>query len=172
VNGIRRLRLGLVAVLAVVLQTTLFADLRLFGVAPDLPLVLVIAVAYREGPQTGAVYGFWCGLAIDLFLQTPFGLSALAFSAVGYAVGGLRTGMTHASPWAPMVFGGFGGLAGGALFVVVGILAGQEQLVAARTVPVVLAAAAYDALLALPVFPLGRWAAHSSESRVRGPLAG
>ena len=40
---------------------------------------------WRAGPDRGAVVGFFAGLGYDVFLQTPFGLSALV-----YCVGGLR----------------------------------------------------------------------------------
>ena len=51
---IRYLRLALVVITAVVLQTTLFTHLRVDGVAPDVGLVCVLAVAYEDGPDTGA----------------------------------------------------------------------------------------------------------------------
>ena len=73
---IRRIRLGLVIVVCVVLQTTLFTHLRIDGVGPDVGLVAVLAVAYEDGADTGAIFGFIMGLAIDLFLTTPLGLSA------------------------------------------------------------------------------------------------
>ena len=84
---IRYLRLALVVITAVVLQTTLFTHLRIDGVAPDVGLVCVLAVAYEDGPDTGAWFGFVMGLSIDLFLTTPLGLSALAYALTGYAVG-------------------------------------------------------------------------------------
>src|SRR5262249_23636566 len=65
---IRRIRLALVILGAVVLQTTLFTHLRLFGVAPEVGLVIVVAVAYDHGPETGAMFGFVTGLAMDMFL--------------------------------------------------------------------------------------------------------
>jgi rod shape-determining protein MreD len=153
-----RIRLGLLIVTGVVLQTTLFPDVRVLGVAPDVGLVLTIAVAYRAGPETGAICGFANGIAIDLFLQTPFGLSALVFAFVGYGIGIVQSGLVHQSRWAPLVLGGLGGLAGGLLFVVIGGLIGQEQLVALRSLRVIVLAGGYDAVLALAVFPLAKWA--------------
>ncbi len=49
---IRRIRLGLVIVVCVVLQTTLFTHLRIDGVGPDIGLVAVLAVAYEDGADT------------------------------------------------------------------------------------------------------------------------
>ena len=88
-----RLRLALLILAVVVLQTTVFsAGLRVSGVMPDLGLVLTVAVAFYLGPDRGAVFGFVAGLAVDLFLSTPLGLSALSFAVVGYAVGVVQGG--------------------------------------------------------------------------------
>jgi rod shape-determining protein MreD len=154
-----RLRLALVVVAAVVFQTTLFSSgLRVFGVMPDLCLVLTVAVAFHQGPERGAVFGFAAGFATDLFLSTPLGLSALSFTVVGYGVGLLQSGFVRPSRWVAPFMGALGGLAGGALFVAVGALAGQDHLLAPRSLKVIVVAAAYDALLAFVAFPVARWA--------------
>ena len=76
--------LKVVAVLAVAifLQTTFGADLRVHEVAPDFMLLLAVSAGFVAGPDEGAVVGFAAGLVADLFLQgTPFGLSALTRTA-------------------------------------------------------------------------------------------
>src|SRR5262249_13180174 len=112
----RWLRYFLVLLTLVVLQTTLFPDLRVFGAVPDLLLVAAIAVGYERGPEAGAVFGFVGGLAVDCFLSSPFGVSALAFSLVGYGVGVFQSGLLRSSRWIAPVLGGIGGLVGGALW--------------------------------------------------------
>lgn len=154
----RQIRLGLLVVLVVVAQVALFPHLRIDGVAPDLGLVTAIAVAYREGPNAGALVGFTGGLLLDLFLRTPLGLSALAWSITGYAVGVLQGSLLRSSRWVAPVLGGLGGLFGGAVFVLVGGLVGQEELVGSHSIRVVLISAAYDALLAPLIFLLVGWA--------------
>jgi len=161
-----RLRLALLVLVTVVLQTTLFPDLRVFGVAPELGLVATIAVAYQVGPERGAVYGFANGLALDLFLQTPLGLSALSFAVIGYGVGIAQTGLSRAPRWVAPLFGGAGGFAGGLVFVTVAALVGEDQVIAFRSIWVLVLAAAYDALLAIPVFPIARWATRGVETGV------
>jgi rod shape-determining protein MreD len=153
-----RVKLAVLVVTTVVLQITLFPDLRLFGVAPDLVLVGAIAVAYRIGPETGAIYGFAAGLALDLFLQTPLGISALSFALVAFGVGVLQTGLTRAPRFVAAIVGGAGGLLGGLAFVAIAALAGEDHVMAVRTLWVLALAAAYDALLAVPMFRVARWA--------------
>lgn len=160
-------RLALVLVTVVVLQVTLFPHLRIAGVAPDLGLVATVIVAYRAGPDRGAVFGFASGLALDLFLRTPLGLSALAGAVTGYAVGVFGGALLRSAPWVPPLLGLVGGLIGGTVFVVVGALVGQEHLWAWRSVRVVAIASVYDALLTPLLFPVVSWAAGPRDEAVR-----
>src|SRR3954447_10606067 len=154
----RWLRYFLVVVTLVVLQTALFPDLRVFGAVPDLLLVATIAVGYERGAEAGAVFGFVGGLAIDCFLSSPLGVSALAFSLVGYGVGLFRSGLLRSSRWIAPILGGVGGLIGGALWVVIAAIAGQDDLITAYSARIVTTAAIYDALFAMLIFPFVHWA--------------
>ena len=168
-TGLSRLRLALLILAVVVLQTTVFsAGLRVFGVMPDLGLVLTVAVAFYIGPERGAVFGFVSGLAVDLFLSTPLGLSALSFALVAYGVGFVQGGLVSSSRWVAPMMGALGGLAGGVLFVGVGAIAGQDQLLALSSVRIILVAGAYDALIAFAVFPIARWATRAPPGEVQG----
>jgi rod shape-determining protein MreD len=169
VTGLSRLRLALLILAVVVLQTTVFsAGLRVFGVMPDLGLVLTVAVAFYIGPERGAVFGFVSGFAVDLFLSTPLGLSALSFALVAYGVGFVQGGLVSSSRWVAPIMGALGGLAGGVLFVGIGAIAGQDQLLALSSVRIILVASAYDALIAFAVFPIARWATRAPPGEVQG----
>ena len=161
---IRRIRLGIVVLVAVILQTTLFTHLRIDGVAPEVGLVCVLAVAYEEGPNTGALFGFVMGLAMDLFLTTPLGLSAMSYAITGYAVGVFQAGIVRSSPWIAPVLGGVGGLFGGLVFISVGAMVGQDGFLSMASLKTVLIAALYDALIAPVVFPIVRRAAREPEA--------
>jgi rod shape-determining protein MreD len=82
--------LAAVIVLILTLQTTLLAPVRLLGARPDLLLLAVVAVATAAGAGGAAVFGFAAGLAADLLLDLPVGVSALVYTAIGYAVGSAR----------------------------------------------------------------------------------
>jgi rod shape-determining protein MreD len=146
--------LGLLALTTVVVQVALMPHLRLFGVVPDLGLVLAIAVAYYDDAETAALVGFVTGLGFDLFLLTPVGASALAYSVTGYLTGVVQAGLIRSRRGLPLALGGLGGLVGGLIFVGIAILAGTDALISTSTVTLVARAALYDALVATIVFPL------------------
>ena len=164
---IRRVRLVLIVITLIVLQTTVFEHLRIFDAGPELCLLATIAIAYEEGPQTGALFGFVSGLALDMQLNTPAGLSALSFALTGYVLGVFQGGLVRESRGIAPVLGLVGGLIGGTVFVVVGGIAGQAGFFAFISVRIVIISAFYDSFAALAVFPFAHWANHDPD-RTRG----
>ena len=158
----RRLRLASVILGAVLLQTTLFTHLRIDGVGPEVGLVCAIAVAYEDGADRGAIFGFVMGLAMDLFSPTPLGLLAMTYAITAYGVGVFQQGIVRSSPWIAPVLGGVGGVFGGLVFVSVGALVGEEGFLSMASLKTVLIAALFDALIAPVLFPVVRRAARDS----------
>ncbi len=156
--------------MCVVLQTTLFTHLQIDGVAPDIGLVAVLAVAYEDGADTGAIFGFIMGLAIDLFLTTPLGLSALSFAVTGYAVGVFQHGVVRTTPWLAPILGGIGGLFGGLVFITAGAIVGQPGFLSFDSLRIVIIASIYDAVIAPAGVPAG--APGGPARRRAGCLAG
>jgi rod shape-determining protein MreD len=139
-------------VVTVVLQVALFPHLRLAGRVPDLGLLVAVAVGFDHGPEAGALVGFLAGLGYDLFLETPLGLSALAYALTAFTVGVLQGGVLRAPRWFTPVIGAASGLASGLLFIGIGLLAGVEAVHGNHAFATIIVAAVYDALLAPFVF--------------------
>jgi rod shape-determining protein MreD len=78
-----------VLVTAIAVQLVALSRLPLPGVAPDLVLVAVVAVALTCGSLTGGVCGFAAGLAMDVAPPADHvvGRGALVLCLVGYAAG-------------------------------------------------------------------------------------
>lgn len=150
---VRTVRLALLLILLVVLQTTVFPHLRIAGVVPDLGLVAAVAIAMRYGPELGASFGFAAGLASDLFLQTPLGLAALAVGLTAYLVGSLQNSLVRPAWWLNPALAVGAGIVAGLLFVGIGAVVGQDQLVVARSLRTIVLAALYDGVVALALFP-------------------
>jgi rod shape-determining protein MreD len=95
----------------VLIQSTVLARLRLAGVRPDLLVLAVVSVAVATDPTTGAVFGFVAGLVADLLFDLPVGVSALVYTAVGFAVGTVRVYVTSHRPLVHLVLAGAASLA-------------------------------------------------------------
>lgn len=163
-----RLKVPVVLVLLLVLHTAVIGHLRVAGVAPDLMLLLAVTSGLAAGPEAGAAMGFVAGVAADLFLQTPLGLSALVFSLVGYTVGSSQTGILRNSWWIPVLIAFAASAAGEAAYALTGAVVGQTQLVTGRLGLVALLVGLMNAALALPAQRVVRWAMTGhSPARVR-----
>jgi len=123
-----RLRLPIMFVTALLLQTTVLARLRLFGVMPDFMLLVAVCGGITAGATRGATIGFASGMLIDLFLSTPLGLSALVFTLVGYGVGVANTGVLRSAWYIPVLTAGAASVAGVVLYALVGSVLGERMI--------------------------------------------
>lgn len=165
----RAVRLGLVLLPVLTIQTTWMAELRPFGVPGDLLLLLAIAAGMVGGPMRGAIVGFVAGLAMDLVLLTPFGLSSLTYLAVGYAVGTIHDGVLRSAPWIPVVAAFVASAVGVVFFVVLGQLVGQHYRLP-ELPQIVVVTAVINALLVFPAVFVTRWIEKAAPDRMMGAM--
>jgi rod shape-determining protein MreD len=165
----RGVRLGLVLLPVLTVQTTWMAELRPFGVPGDLLLLLAIAAGMVGGPMRGATVGFIAGLAMDLVLLTPFGLSSLTYLAVGYAVGTIHDGVLRSAPWIPVVAAFVASAVGVVFFVVLGQLVGQHFRLP-ELPQIVVVTAVINAVLVFPAVFVTRWIEKAAPDRMMGAL--
>jgi rod shape-determining protein MreD len=143
---------------AVLIHTAVAPQLRLFGVAADVMLLLAIAAGIAAGAERGAALGFAAGLLADCFLQTPFGLSALTYSLVAYGVGAFQATILHTGRWIPMLTALVASVLGVVLFALLGLVLGQNHLVSVRLITVAGLVGLLNALLSPIAIRVMRWA--------------
>ncbi len=68
-------------------HATLAPALRIADVAPDIPLIVVILLALRRGPEFGCLAGFLAGLLQDAASGGLIGVQALTKAIIGFAIG-------------------------------------------------------------------------------------
>jgi rod shape-determining protein MreD len=161
----RVLALTAVVVTALLLQSTVFADLKLLGVRPELLYLVTIVIALLEGPNEGLVFGFFAGLAQDFLLNEPKGLTALTLTLLGYAVGLARQYIVSPSPLVPTIGVAIGTATGIGFYEVVAFLLGEYHQPVMFTVKVALLAALYNAVLTPILYPLLRRVSVGSRPR-------
>lgn len=161
----RVLRVGVALVVTLVAHVTVLDRIHPEGVRPDALLLLAVAGGVVGGPERGAVLGFLAGLAADLFVQTPFGLTALAFSLVGFAVGSLQSGILRVSWWMPVATALGASAAGVVLYALLAAVVGETRMMTPRLALVAGIVALLNAALSLPAVRLVGWALGPSGAR-------
>jgi rod shape-determining protein MreD len=151
----RGMVLALTVLLAVVLQVSVFSDLTVAGVAPNLALLVVVAVALVRGPDLAAVVGFLAGLAVDLAPPADHvaGRWALALVIVGYLAGRVRPD-ARTSAFAAVVTVAACSFVGTSVYAMGGMLLHDPDLSAVDALRVIGVSVGYDVLLTPFVLPL------------------
>jgi rod shape-determining protein MreD len=145
-------RVGLLLLLAVVLQLSALSSIGILGGHPDVVVLTVAAIAYYSGGIPGSAAGFAAGFLLDLLTGATMGASSLVLTAVGYAVGRYREVRDPSHGLLPVAVGAAATAGWVTAFAAVSLMldigAGVSPLVIRDMVVTVL----LNALLALPVF--------------------
>lgn len=138
---------------ALVLQVGLAPHLAIFGARPSFPLLVVITLAFVEGPVAGAWAGFAAGLMLDLLGTAPVGAWVLVLTVTGYASGMLQENMFAEGWLAPVTVAAVAGLLSEAAYLVVLSILGVGPAFWAALAAVVLPRAVYNTALVLLAYP-------------------
>jgi rod shape-determining protein MreD len=83
-------RIAVICVLAVVnviLESTLFQYTRINGIKPDFLIMLITAYAIMRGSSYGTFIGLGVGLLIDSLYSRTIGINAFSYMVTGYIIG-------------------------------------------------------------------------------------
>jgi rod shape-determining protein MreD len=153
------LKAAAVVLTAMVVQDALMIQIVVLGAHPDLMIVLPVAAGILAGAEVGAVMGFFSGFAADILVPTPFGLSALIFVCVGYAVGALVFSAIGSDLRNARVFAAFvGSMAGTLFYAVVAFLIGQPVVLGSGLAATTAVVGIGAVVLAPAVFRAWMWA--------------
>lgn len=161
----RVLVLIVVLITALLLQTTIFSDVTLVRAKPELVYLVAIVFAILEGPNAGAVVGFFGGMAQDFLSTAPKGITALTLTLLGYVIGLLRQYIVSPSPALPTFLVAIGTFAGVMFHGLVSFLLGQlsEPFIDLATIAGL--SALYNAVLTPLLFPVIRRLAEGSQTQ-------
>ena len=78
--------LVLLLFISLILQVTVFSHLKIFGIKPDLILIIVLAIGFFRGSYQGMSFGFLGGFLEDVFSSAGLGTNALSKVLCGFLV--------------------------------------------------------------------------------------
>lgn len=142
-------------------QSTWLGGIAVFGVVPDLSLLVLVWVSYKNGPVEGPVSGFLAGLIEDFLSASPLGFHAFIKTFVAAATSLLHESFFIDKLLMPLLLGIAAtitkAIAAGALYLLFGSAIHAYSLFGR----VLWIEAAYNGVLAPAVFlilaPLGRF---------------
>ena len=149
-------RIALLALVAVIVQTAAVSQVTVFGVNADLSPLIVMSVGFLCGALPGALVGFCVGLFVDLALVQTLGVSSLIYLVVGYWSGRLRELRDPAHGLVPIAMGAAATAFAGVGMAIIQFLLGVDSPVSFLLAQQVFITVLVNSLIALPVYALVR----------------
>ena len=156
--GSAPLRLFTVMMAGLLLQLTVFVDLRVVGVAPELLALFAVAAGLLAGPDRGPYVAFGAGLLWDVYLPTPLGVSAVVFAVTAYGVARFSEELFQESR---LQVAAILGLASGLSvigYALLGSVVGGSGLISFRMLGVAVVVSMVNGLLTPIIVPAVSWA--------------
>lgn len=121
--------------------------LAVWGVFPDLPLLIVVSWSLQRGAREGAVWGFIAGITIDLFSGAPFGAATLSLTIVGFLSGLGQAAAFRAHVALPLLAMFLATILYDLIFLLVILISGQTVALLDDLFRIILPSAVLNALL-------------------------
>jgi rod shape-determining protein MreD len=150
-------RIVVVGMMLLALQTTIFADMRPAGVALQVMLGFAAAAGAAGGPERGATAGFVLGLMFDLGTGGPLGSSSITMGLAGFVAGYVALINIERQWWLAAIFVGLGSAVGELGVPVVRSFIGDANMYSNRLYTVVPLVAVAAALASPLLVPVSRW---------------
>ena len=150
-------RLVLVMLIVLSLQTTLFAELRPFGIAAQLVLLFVVVSGSIHGVVIGTLTGLIAGLMYDFVLPTPVGLASLALGLAGATAGLLLYFFNEPTWWMRLITVAVTSLLGEIYFPLALVVVGIDGWLQLRIIQVAVVVAICNLMLAPIAIVVCRW---------------
>jgi rod shape-determining protein MreD len=150
------LRLILLGFFAVVVQESAVSQVTVFGVSADLTPLVVMSVGLLCGSLTGAIFGFFTGLMIDLVLVQTLGVTSLLYIAIGYWAGRLRELRDPSHELVPLAGAALASAFAGLGMALIQFLLGVDAPVSLLLLQQIFIVVLVNTLIALPVHALVR----------------
>jgi rod shape-determining protein MreD len=146
-----------VLVVVALLQATIMPHLAVWGVFPDLVVLVVASWGLLRGPAEGSLWGFISGVAVDLFSGAPFGAATLSLIMVGLVSGLGKTSVLRAHVTLPLLTVFLATIIYNLVFLLVLVVSGQNVVWLDSALRVILPSALLNAVLTPPIFGTMRW---------------
>lgn len=154
----RSVRVAFVLVLLLEIQLHIVDGISIWGRHPLILLLVPVGAAIEGDGTRAAIAGFIGGLVLDLYLESPLGLSALVFAIVGYGVASFERGVIRADRWLQPAVAGVASALGVLGIGIATAIFGHPEYFRLSLLGTIVVVGAANVIFAVPVVRLVRWA--------------
>ncbi len=84
----------LIIALALLLQSTLFGRFSVWGIRPDLTMLVLILLVIDSGPVESVLYGFFIGFIQDVYTPEFLGFNSFTMSLMAFLLDNIKERLT------------------------------------------------------------------------------
>jgi rod shape-determining protein MreD len=139
------------------LQTTLFKELRPFGVAGQIILLFVICAGIQFGVSIGAIVGLVAGLMFDFVVSTPAGLGSITLGVTGATAGLYLYFFPNPIWWLRLLSIAVGSAIGEIYVLIAQAMVGLGVVMELRLLTIIAVVTTINVLLSPGFFLITRW---------------
>ena len=164
----RKIFAVLLVIISFLLQSTLFSQFTIGGVCPNLLMIAVSALGFKEGKRTGIYAGFFSGILLDISIGSFYGLNALLYMYMGYLCGYLKKYVYTKDLKMPIFFIVSSDLVYSIFFYLIAFLLNGKFHFLFYLKSIMIPEAIYTALMACIIYPLIQWTLAYFDRREKG----
>jgi rod shape-determining protein MreD len=136
------------------MQSTVAEYIEIMGIRPNLLIVIAAAAALCREDMESAFMGLFCGLAMDILIGRAMGWYAFCLFLICFGIGTVNSKLYKDNPLIPIFFVFSSSITVELTYYFINsFLKGYQDIVFVLT-SLVLPESVYNAVLALPVYPL------------------
>jgi rod shape-determining protein MreD len=139
------------------LQATIIPHLAVWGIFPDLPVLIVTSWGLLKGPGEGMLWGFCAGVALDLLSNAPSGTTTVSLMVVGLISGLAKGSALRGHITLPMLTMFLATIVYNLTYLLILLISGHAVIWLDSVLRIVLPMAALNAILTPAIFGGMRW---------------
>ena len=148
----RYLIYALIFLINTCIGATFLQGIEIFGILPNITVLIVVSVSFLRGRGDGAVAGAMGGVFYDIFFGASFGYHGVLLMLTGFVCGAFHESLNRESFFMPVILGGVASLFYNLLIYVSGYLFAGDFGFVYYLSRLMLPEAGYSAVRAFPVY--------------------
>ncbi|WP_300409978.1 rod shape-determining protein MreD [Lagierella sp.] len=148
-----KVKIVIVVIINLLLQTVLFNRIKIIGVNPNLTIPIVVALSLGFGAYVGGFSGLFIGLLEDILFARVLGVRALIYFIVGFLIGNSEMGINKDDVRTGVVLTGVSTIASFILTILIGSFLGDSFSIGSRVIPLIVELV-LNCLMYFPIFIL------------------
>lgn len=144
----------LVVLINFILQTAIFPYISVFGVEPNIALLVVISMAIFKGRFYGAFLGFTIGVIQDIIFSPVLGVNSFILFFAGYIVGLIENKVIKDNLFIPLLLSILGTIYYNFTYYIFMFFLSKNISFLSFTKDVLLVEIIYNSILSMPIYKI------------------